>query len=42
MGVISLRVERKLEWDSARMRFTNNAEANRYVRPEVRKGWSLT
>jgi hypothetical protein len=42
MGVISLRAEGKLAWDSARMKFTNSAEANRYVRPEVRKGWSLT
>ena len=42
MGVIALRVEGKLEWDSAKMRFTNSAEANRYVHPEVRKGWSLT
>ncbi len=42
MAVIAARVEGKLEWDSARMRFTNSAEANRLVRPEVRKGWSLT
>lgn len=42
MAVIALRVEGKLEWDSAKMRFTNSAEANRYVHPEVRKGWSLT
>jgi len=42
MAVIALRVEGKLEWDSGKMRFTNSAEANRYVHPEVRKGWSLT
>jgi hypothetical protein len=42
MGVIASRVEGKLEWDSARMRFTNSAEANRWVHPQVRKGWSLT
>jgi len=42
LGVIAVRVEGKLEWDSAHMRFTNSAEANRFVRPEVRKGWSLT
>jgi hypothetical protein len=41
MAVIALRVEGKLEWDSAKMRFTNSAEANRYVHPYVRKGWSL-
>jgi hypothetical protein len=42
LGVIALRVEGRLEWDSAKMRFTNNAEANRYLRPTIRKGWSLT
>jgi hypothetical protein len=42
MAVIALRVEGKLEWDSEKMRFTNSAEANRYVHPSVRKGWSLT
>lgn len=42
MGVISLRAEGKLKWDNTRMKFTNSAEANRYVRPEVRKGWSFT
>ena len=35
------RVDGKLDWDTARMKFTNNAEANRYVKPEVRKGWSI-
>jgi hypothetical protein len=42
MGVIAARVEGKLEWDSAKLKFTNSPEANRYVHPEVRKGWSLT
>jgi hypothetical protein len=42
MAVIAQRVNRKLEWDHAKMRFKNSAEANRYVHPEVRKGWSLT
>jgi hypothetical protein len=42
LGVIALRVEGKLEWDAAKMRFTNNAEANRYLKPSFRKGWSLT
>ena len=42
MGVIAVRVEGKLEWNSAQLKFTNSAEANRLVRPEVRKGWSLT
>ena len=42
LGAISLRVAGKLEWDAAKMRFSNNAEANRYLTPTFRKGWSLT
>ena len=42
LGVIALRVEGKLEWDSAKMRFTNNSDANKYLKPTFRKGWSLT
>jgi hypothetical protein len=41
LGVIALRAEGKLEWDSARMRITNNTDANKYVHPYVRKGWTL-
>ncbi len=41
LGVIALRVEGKLEWDAARMRFTNSAEANQYVKPKARKGWQI-
>jgi hypothetical protein len=42
LGVVALRVDGKLEWDAAKMRFTNNAEANKYLKPAFRKGWSLT
>ncbi len=42
MAVISTRVEGRLEWDPARLRFTNSAEANKYVRPFYRKGWAPT
>lgn len=42
LGVIALRVEGKLEWDAEKMRFTNNADANQYLKPTFRKGWSLT
>jgi predicted dehydrogenase len=41
LGVVALRVPGKLEWDSAKMRFTNSTEANRYVKPAFRKGWSI-
>ena len=39
LGVLALRFEGKLEWDSARMRITNNADANQLVKPKLRKGW---
>ncbi len=42
LGVMALRFEGKLEWDSANMRITNNAEANKLIKPTFRKGWSLT
>jgi hypothetical protein len=42
LGVIALRVPGKLEWDPAKMRFMNNPEANKYLKPAFRKGWSLT
>jgi predicted dehydrogenase len=42
LGVISLRFEGKLEWDSAKMRVTNNADANKFIKPVFRKGWSFT
>ena len=42
LGVIALRVDGKLEWDAPKMRFTNNPEANKYLKPTFRKGWSLT
>src|SRR5262249_19139304 len=40
LGVIALRVEGKLEWDAAKMRFTNNNEANQYIKPKIRSGWN--
>jgi hypothetical protein len=42
LGVIALRVEGKIEYDPAKMRITNNADANKYLRPTLRKGWTLT
>lgn len=41
LAVIGWRVPGKLEWDSRNLRFTNSAEANKYVRPEFKKGWDL-
>jgi hypothetical protein len=42
LGVIALRFEGKLEWDSARMRVTNLPAANELIKPKFRKGWSFT
>jgi predicted dehydrogenase len=41
LAAIAFQVPGKLEWDSKLMRFTNNAEATRLVRPVVRPGWEL-
>jgi hypothetical protein len=41
LGVIAFRVPGKLEWDSKNLRFTNSAEANKFVKPVFRKGWEL-
>jgi hypothetical protein len=42
LGAVALRVPGKLLWDAKNMRFTNNAEANRLLRPYVRKGWEMS
>jgi hypothetical protein len=42
LGTIALRVPGKLEWDAEKMQFSNNAEANKYLMPAFRKGWSFT
>ena len=42
LGVLAYRFEGKLEWDREKMRITNNVEANKYIKPAFRKGWSLT
>lgn len=41
LAAIAFRVPGKLDWDSRNMRFTNNAQANKYLKPAVRKGWEL-
>ena len=42
LGVLALRFEGKLDWDSKNMRITNHEEANRFLRPSLRKGWSIS
>jgi hypothetical protein len=41
LGAAATRVEGKLLWDPKKMEFTNNREANKYVKPVFRKGWEL-
>jgi hypothetical protein len=41
LGAVAARVEGKLLWDPRKMEFTNNKEANKYVKPVFRKGWEL-
>jgi hypothetical protein len=42
LGCVALNFEGKLEWDSAKMKFTNNKEANQYLKPRFHKGWRFT
>ncbi|MBS1876163.1 MAG: Gfo/Idh/MocA family oxidoreductase [Acidobacteria bacterium] len=41
LGVAALRFEGKLEYDPDKMRITNNAEANKLLKPSFRKGWEF-
>jgi len=42
LGAVALRVpNKKLMWDAKKMQFTNSAEANQLLRPNIRKGWEL-
>ena len=41
LGNVAQRVDARIEWDAENLKVTNLAEANRYVRTEYRKGWSL-
>ena len=41
LGNVAIRVGQKIEWDGPNMRVTNVPQANRYIRREYRKGWTL-
>ena len=41
LGVIAMKFEGKLLWDAEKGRFTNNSEANEYLKPKFRKGWKF-
>ena len=41
LGVIALRHEGKLEYDTAKMQIVGNAEASKLLKPAFRKGWEF-
>ena len=42
LGVLAMRLkDTPLEWDGAKMKVTNNDEADKYIRPAFREGWAL-
>jgi len=41
LTAIALHVPGKLEWDAKNLRFTNNPDANRFVKPVFKSGWEL-
>jgi hypothetical protein len=41
LGTIALRVNKKLRWDAAKMKFTNSAEANQLRFRKNREGWEV-
>jgi len=41
LGNIAKRVDGRIEWDGPNMKVTNLPEANQYIRPPYREGWTL-
>jgi hypothetical protein len=41
VGNIALRLGKSLDWDAQNMRATNCSEADQFVKPEYRAGWTL-
>ena len=41
LGAAAVHYEGKLMWDHEKGQFSNNAEANQWVKPTFRKGWEL-
>jgi hypothetical protein len=39
LGAVATHYDGKLLWDNARMEFTNNKEATKWIKPIFRKGW---
>ncbi len=41
LGNVAIRAGQKIEWDGQKLKATNCPEADKYIRREYRKGWSL-
>jgi hypothetical protein len=41
LGSAAVHYEGKLLWNNAKGEFTNNREANKWVKPSFRKGWEV-
>jgi predicted dehydrogenase len=41
LGDVAMRVGKKLEWDGPNMQVTNHSEAEQYIKPHFRQGWTL-
>jgi predicted dehydrogenase len=41
LGNVALRTGKKIDWDAASMRALNCPEADKFIRPGFRRGWSL-
>jgi hypothetical protein len=41
LGNIALRMNTKLIWDPVNMKFPNCPEAEKFINPPYREGWSL-
>ena len=41
LGSAAIHYEGKLMWDNAKMEFTNNKDATKWIKPAYRKGWEV-
>ena len=41
LGNVARRMDARIQWDTTDLKVTNLPEANKYVRKQYRKGWSL-
>ena len=41
LGALAIHMNTRLEWDAENMRITNSTEANRMLKPTIRKGWKM-